>query len=192
MNTPDANPAVRYDRVKSSTRDFDEIERIYVDSFPAKERVPLDSLLSAPEGVQSDLMAVKFGEEVAGMYCVIRGDGMTFLFYLAVSGDRRDLGLGRRILEHIKEEYQSPILLNIELVPEGAPSTDIRVRRRSFYLRNGFSDTGMVLRDEQGAFNILSDSEADLEEYQRLLDSLGGEPCIIVPNARDRDSCKYP
>ncbi len=192
MNTPDANPAVRYDRVKSSTRDFDEIERIYVDSFPAKERVPLDSLLSAPEGVQSDLMAVKFGEEVTGMYCVIRGDGMTFLFYLAVSGDRRDLGLGRRILEHIKEEYQSPILLNIELVPEGAPSTDVRVRRRSFYLRNGFSDTGMVLRDEQGAFNILSDSEADLEEYQRLLDSLGGEPCIIVPIARDRDSCKYP
>ncbi len=192
MNNPDSEPMLEYRRVAAGTGDFYGIRDIYLDSFPTEERVPLDSLLSSPEGGQPDLVAVKFGEEVAGMYCVIRGDGMTFLFYLAVSGDRRDLGLGRRILEHIKEEYQSPILLNIELVPEGAPSTDVRVRRRSFYLRNGFSDTGMVLRDEQGAFNILSDSEADLEEYQRLLDSLGGEPCIIVPIARDRDSCKYP
>ena len=192
MNTPDANPAIRYERVRSGTRNYDEIERIYVDSFPAEERVPLDSLLSAPEGVQSDLMAVKIGEDVVGMCCVIRNDRLTFLFYLAVSDKCRNLGLGQTILEHVRSTYASPIFLNIELVSEDLPQTDIRVRRRSFYRRNGFSDTGMVLCDGQGEFNILSDSEADVEEYGRFLESLGWGSCAVVPNVAKQDTCKYP
>lgn len=192
MNAPDAKPALRYDRVEADTKDFHGIERIFLDSFPVEEQVPLDSLLSGPEGEQTDLVAVKIGKDVVGMYCVIRDDRITFLFYLAVSKKCRNLGLGQTILERIRSTYASPIILNIEMVSEDLPPTDVRIRRRSFYLRNGFSDTGMVLCDIQGWFNILSDSEVDLVEYRRFLDSLGRGSCAIVPNATKRDICKYP
>lgn len=168
-----------YRVIKTKGEISPELVQLYENSFPVIERVPLESLLSGPEGTCSQLVSVLDGSAVVGMYCAIYNQKMTFLFYLAVSRERRGQGIGSGILSHIKSSYPHPIILNIELTTDDMESTDDRVKRRQFYLNNDFKDSNRILHDEQGSFNILSDGLIDEPEYIRLIDSLGGEPCRI-------------
>lgn len=134
-----------------------ELMRVYEDSFPENERVQMDSLLSGYLGKKTQVVVAEKDNQLIGFYCTVSDADLTFLFYIAVTEKERSKGYGKEMLERIKNTCHSPIILNIEYVGEDMSPTDNRMRRRAFYLKNGFKDVGMVLFDEQGVFTILSD-----------------------------------
>ena len=157
---------MRYVGITEDMPGYDGVVGIYESSFPERERIPLDMLIG-DDGTVFD--AVYDDDELVGLTCVVIDEKLTFLFYLAVDERYRSKGIGGRILDDICGRYREPVILNIDLVDVPCDDCDVRMRRRSFYLGHGFRDTGRVLEDDQGSFNILCKGIYDEREYDRFL-----------------------
>lgn len=103
------------------------------------------------------------------------GQTLLYLFYLAVNPALRSKGLGRHLLSWLKEEYPDrAVVANIEPTGFDADNEEQRVRRLSFYERNGFRRLPWRLDDDSGLYDIISSgSSFDKEEYMRLITELG-------------------
>ncbi len=154
---------------------FDAVERIYLDSFPECERIPLEHLVG--EDSRGRMYAVTDSGETVGLYYTVTYPEFVFLFYLAVAAEHRGRELGGRILEGICEGAGLPVVLNVEEVSDSFGDYEVRRKRLGFYLAHGFSDTGKVLVDEQGTFNVLCRGEFDADAYLRSLNTLGRGTC---------------
>ena len=79
------------------------------------------------------------------------------LDYLAVCPQARGTGAGTAILEKIRTYYaDKKILLLIEELNPAATNIEQRVKRKRFYLRNGYIDTGIRTSSIGGNMEILS------------------------------------
>ena len=164
-------------RADSDTSVLDAALAIYGTSFPPQERIEKDELLNGYPDKDTDFSAVTLNGEVVAMYYTVSDGTMVFLYYIAVKERCRSRGIGSKVLDLIEGRHGLPIVLNIEETSEKAADHDVRNRRREFYLRNGFRDTGKILVDSQGVFNVLCTGAFDEDRYLEFLNSFGEEDC---------------
>lgn len=152
---------------------FFKVRRLYLSAFPKIERHSLRELLHASSNGGAEFL--RFSEEgqfIGLAYMIVRG-GVAFLLYLAVDEGRRNRGYGAAILDAIKKRYEGKdLVLLIESLHEKCDNPDIRIRRKGFYLRNGFRDTGLIQSSFGGEANydILNTKEKfSKEEYRYML-----------------------
>ena len=72
-----------------------------------------------------------------------------YLMYLAVEPNLRNKNYGSKILSKLKEKYQL-LFLSID-----EPNDSISIRRKNFYLKNGFYDINRVYEDTGINYEIL-------------------------------------
>lgn len=136
-------------------------EGLYLSAFPEIERHPVDELFIACDTGKCEWLIFKDGETFIGMAYMIINEDIAFLLYLAVEDSRRDKGYGARILSELANLYVGKeVILLIESLHEECDNMEIRVRRKGFYLRNGFYDTGYIQSTCDGVaiYDILSTS----------------------------------
>jgi len=131
-------------------------------------------------GKESCLMSVVRFDTLVGMYYTLSDENLLFIFYLAVSQKYRNSGIGSLIMEHICKNVEKPILLNIERVPEHTKETNEKVRRKRFYQQQGFEDTGWILTDSQGEFNVMCRGKCSGKLYLNFLNSFGESDCSLT------------
>lgn len=154
-------------------RHFIKVCRLYLTAFPKIERHTLRELFSASsEGKAEFLQFTEDGRFIGLAYMIVRGS-VAFLLYLAVDDGRRNRGYGAAMLRAIRERYEGKdVVLLIESLHEKCDNMSIRVRRKGFYLRNGFRDTGLIQRSFGGEANyeILNTSgQFSQEAYRSML-----------------------
>ncbi len=171
-------------RMQRGMPGFDEAAAIYESSFPEAERIPMDEIVGGYEGLESRFEAVYDDGTLSCIVFTVSDGSLLFLYYLATRSDLRSKGIGGRVLEEVYSRGGLPMVLNVELVDPSFDDHEIRARRRDFYLRHGFADTGRVLVDEQGSFNVLCRGEFDADRYLRFLNSFGTEDCRYLRSAR--------
>ena len=73
-----------------------------------------------------------------------------FIQYIAIDSNVRSKGYGGKVIEKIKEIYpEYRIALGIEQLNKEAKNNELRIRRKNFYLKNGFirrSQDGLIPR----------------------------------------------
>ena len=134
-------------------------EHLYLKAFPEIERHPVDELFEACDTGKCEWLTFKDGDTFIAMAYMIISDGIAFLLYLAVEDDQRNKGYGARILSELSGLYDGmEVILLIESLHEECDNMDIRIRRKGFYLRNGFQDTKFIQSTCEGAaiYDILS------------------------------------
>lgn len=108
--------------------DLDAIYKIMEESFPEDERRPYDEqralLLDSRYSIY---------EEDGGFIATWEFDEFVFVEHFAVDKNKRNSGLGGKMLKEFLELSHKPICLEVEM-----PDTEIAKRRISFYERNGF------------------------------------------------------
>ena len=154
-------------------RCFFKVRRLYLTAFPKIERHPVMELFSASANGQAEFLNfTEDGNFIGLAYMIVRGS-VAFLLYFAVDDSKRNKGYGSAILDSIRERYNGKdVVLLIESLHEDCGNMDIRIRRKGFYLRNGFHDTGFLQRSFGGEANydILSTAEHfDEEAYRYML-----------------------
>jgi len=174
-------------RIYEGSQCFDEAVAIYESSFPEAERIPVDEIIRGYDGLDCRFEAVYDDGMLSCIVFTVSDGSLLFLYYLATRADLRSKGIGGRVLETVYARGGLPMALNVELVDPSYEDHEIRARRRDFYLRHGFSDTGRVLVDEQGSFNVLCRGEFDADRYLRFLNSFGTEDCRYL---RSAGSCR--
>lgn len=119
--------------------------KIYNDAFPKEDRMPFWLMPTMAKGRATEMHVYRDGDAYCGMDYVASLDGTTFVMFLAVDGRMRSRGYGGMILDRIKSDHPDDlIIVSFEPPVEGEDGYEVRLRRKRFYLRNGFRETGYV------------------------------------------------
>jgi len=128
-------------QIDRSYKDLEEIERLYNHSFPKNERIDFERLLRMLDDDRRMYVYLE-DEKIIGMAYFFIFEDIAYLGYICVEEELRNKGYGTVILNKIKEEYQGyRIGIDIEEVKQNSTNIEERVRRRDFYIRNGFVST---------------------------------------------------
>ena len=131
----------------------EEIGQLYkkfvLPNFPKNEIKPLRSILKMfRAGCYRVAVLSDQGEPAAAAFMAARPGKLWLLDYLAVDPGLRCRGCGSTLLKAAAERYTDglPMLIETESMrsAQNAEQEKLRLRRNSFYERNGARDTGIV------------------------------------------------
>ena len=114
--------------------------------FPPEEYMPLDNQLALQDSGDIEIWALYDLTELVGFTTLRITNDMAYLFFLAFDDAFQGKGYGKEAIAKIRELYTDrAITVDFELVDEKAANNEQRIRRRNFYLKNGFYETGWGL-----------------------------------------------
>ena len=126
-----------------------KIEKLYLESFPEEERFPFWILDECSKEDNSDLLAILDDNKFIGMCYLVNCNNAYYLMYLAVEPELRNQNYGSQILMDLSKKYKT-LFLSVD-----EPIDDISIRRKNFYLRNGFYDTNRYYEDTGVNYEVL-------------------------------------
>lgn len=141
---------IKYSESKYKT----EIKQLYTHSFPKSERFPYFLLKHCSKENNVSFNVVLDDKEIIGMEYIIEYDNISYLMYFAVEENRRGKGYGSNILGDLRKKYKT-IILSIERPKKELEDNKIITKRKNFYLRNGFFETGKFIEDTGVEYEIL-------------------------------------
>lgn len=164
-------------KILPGSRDAALMDEVNLESFPPEELMSteMQTRLCA-EGVL-EVWAVYDGASFVGFTTIYPGSRLAYVFFLAVHKDARSHGYGTRILKLLHDHYDGRrIVLDIEPVDPSVPDNALRIRRKQFYLRNGFLESGYLLKYLGLSFEILyaGPGEFSLSDYKEMMDGIRG------------------
>ena len=170
-----------------------QIKEIYQTSFPKSEKFPFWILkqCNKENNVRLDAIIDHDTDKIIGMRFLISYDDITYLMYVAIDKEYRNKGFGSLVLRDlILRQADTAILLCIE-----RPSMkieDIRTRRKDFYLRNGFCETGCFIEDSGVEYEFLLSSKERViteNDLQKRYSCMTGNPLMkfIIKNTFDNN-----
>ena len=135
---------------------YAKIKTLYDSAFPKNERKEIKYLLEKGQDV-GEVYAFFDGEKFVGFTCLLNYHTICHVIYFAVAENLRDEGYGTKIIKAVCEaKKRKRVLVDIEMEEDDAPNEEQRVKRKEFYLRNGFKDTEITYRWEGDDYEILS------------------------------------
>ncbi len=149
-----------------------KFKKLYIRSFPSEERAPYFLLLNRAKKGKADMFCAISGDEFMGILYMLSDEKIAYIFYLAVNEEKRGKGIGGEILSAMKEHYSGKrIFLARERIEKSSGNFSERIKRREFYIRNGFTDyhdrfirEGIVVYAFMGIGGAVS-----REEYETLI-----------------------
>ncbi len=155
--------------------DYEKFDSLYRTAFPKEERVPVRFLMG--QNGESELIACYDGEVFCGFYSTLTFGDITHILFIAIVEELRDHGYGSALLGLIAERYKgNRIILDMEADVSDAPNYEQRVRRKAFYEKNGYVESGIEYDWRGVPYKILikngSISEAEFDAFWDNLDGV--------------------
>lgn len=136
-------PNIRLRCIAQDSPEKAVLERINEEAFPASERTAIEDLYATGGDSDLDMIGIDADGELAGFFAVRKFEKIRYLAYFAICKEKRSRGIGGRALQQLQEFYPNcQIITEFEAPDETSENAEIRLRRRAFYLRNGFCETG--------------------------------------------------
>jgi len=123
------------------------VKKIYFDSFPKKERMPFPMMVAMSRLWNTEFLSFYDQDMLCGLIYLATNRKLVFVMFFAVDKKLRSKGYGSAILREVQERYPNKkIIISIEPCDVGADDLEIRSRRKAFYLRNGYKETGYRMK----------------------------------------------
>ncbi len=122
------------------------VRKLYKNAFAPQERMPfwLMTLMAKRKDTQFDAYYAE--DSLCALAYLATVNELTFLMFLAVEQSMRSRGYGSAVLEEIERQRPgAKTLVSIERCDAPAGDTEQRLRRRRFYERNGYEQTGYLI-----------------------------------------------
>ena len=134
-------------RVKKVRLNSTDIKRIYFEAFPKKERMPFPMMVAMSKLWNTQFFSFYDGDVPCGFIYLASIGKIVFVMFFAVDKALRSKGYGSAILQDIKNKYpEKKIIVSIEPYEKDAPDIELRTRRKDFYMRNGYKETGYMMK----------------------------------------------
>lgn len=143
-------------------------------SFPPKEHLEAEELYSFGE-TDSRVYGIYTGDVFHGFFRLMVVEACVYICYFAILPESRGNGIGSAALKALLEQFDGyQIVVDFEAYNEtGAKNVQERLRRRSFYLRNGFYETGKYMFYMQTEFEVASSwKPMNVRTFQKVLDMI--------------------
>ena len=153
-------------------KDKKKAKKLMKKEFAGFWLLPQPALKVLAKRKMASYLAYYDGDHLCAVSYLIFNKHLVYLAYLAVDEKKRSQGYGTAVLKELSRFAEGrEIVLDIEAPDSSARNHKQRVRRLDFYERNGFSDSGYNLVEEDGTTLILSTKgkEFDHAAFYRLL-----------------------
>jgi hypothetical protein len=152
------------------TKDSEEIpalERINEEAIPENERNTLIDMLSTG----AEIFGIFSEQKPVGFIMYRKYKNICYLAYLAVECSLRSNGIGSEALKLFLAEHNDyKVVVEYEAPDTDCDKADINYRRKQFYLRNGFSETGWFTYYDEIEFEIgCAGSKFDINEFNGFI-----------------------
>ena len=145
------------------------IKRIYFDAFPKNERMPFFMMILMSKLWNTQFLSFYDGNIPCGFIYFAVNRKMVFIMFLAVDESLRAKGYGSAILKEIKNRYpDKKIMVSIEPCDDSAPDIEVRKRRKAFYRKNGYGETGYMIK-LSGVVQEIMITNGDFDKKEFLL-----------------------
>lgn len=135
-------------------------EHINNEAFPDYERLSTQEIFAFKKDTDTDVLGIYHGDNLEGFMMILKNDRCGYVYFLAIAKEMRSKGYGGAALQKLKEMYPDiQIILDFEEVVETADNYDQRVRRKEFYLNNGFYETGTYTLLYKERFEVVCSKE---------------------------------
>jgi Acetyltransferases len=159
-----------------------ELRKLTIDSpdIPALEEINEEAIPECERNSFSDLMntgatIIEIYEDGPVGFLVIREyKSILYLAYLAVDSSLRSKGIGRMALtELVSNNADRMIVVEYEAPNPALLENELNIRRKGFYKRNGFCETGYFTFYDDTEFEIgCAGKEFDVEMFGEFTDHL--------------------
>ena len=137
---------------------FKETHRLNMDAFPDEERLDTELLAQLSEQGRLELLGIYDNGNYIGFTVIFHSERSVYVFFLAIDPDWRSHGYGAAVLDELRKRYAGrQLVLDIEALDSAAPNYEQRLRRKNFYLRNGFRESGCFFKYCGMCFEVLYD-----------------------------------
>lgn len=134
-------------KVKKVRLNSTDIKRIYFEAFPKKERMPFPMMVAMSKLWNTQFFSFYDGDVPCGFIYLASIGKIVFVMFFAVDKALRSKGYGSAILQDIKNKYpEKKIIVSIEPYEKNAHDIELRIRRKDFYMRNGYKETGYMMK----------------------------------------------
>ena len=167
---------IQFENALKNRRCYRRVKKLYTEAFPANERPPLLLLaLKARKGA-GEILGVYDDETFVGLTILVHHADMVYVFFLAVEAAQRGAGRGASILAELAQRHTGKrLMLAIEDPDAPCDNLPLRLRRRSFYLRNGYQPTGFKLCESGVVYEMLATAPVTYGDYQQLMTAFLGD-----------------
>lgn len=150
-----------------------KLTELYQCAFPAEERRPLEPFFADRSGC-AKISSAFSDDSFCGFLCTLRWKDLLHIIYFAVEENLRGKGLGSEILQMFHRENPGVrILVDIEDPLPSSENVAQRLRRKSFYLRNGYRENEIHYRWRTVDYTILSyGGPVTNEEFDAFWDAI--------------------
>lgn len=129
-----------------SSKNKQEIKALYESLFSKQDRMPFTLMVAMSYLWNTEFLAFYDGVLCGIVYMATVGK-QSFIMFFAVEKELHSKGYGSRILGVIQSKYpNNRIILSIEPFDHNASDNEQRMRRKLFYLKNGFFETGYLMK----------------------------------------------
>ena len=151
------------------SQDIDILEEINQEAIPECERNSLRNLMDTG----ATILGI-YEEGPVGFLVIREYKNILYLAYLAVNSVLRSKGIGGKALEEIiSSNSNHMIVVEYEAPNPSAAENELNIRRKVFYKRNGFCETGYFTFYDDTEFEIgCAGMEFDVELFGEFTEYL--------------------
>lgn len=156
---------------------LNDVRALYSSAFPKKEQTPFFFLKNRSRNGRTRFWGIYENGEFIGLTYLIFYCDIVYVYYFAVAENMRGKGYGSRILKAVCRRYEGMrIILCIEPVDECTDNYSQRAARLRFYEKNGFSLSGILVRERGVDYDALCyGGNVEAEELEELMLSYVGD-----------------
>lgn len=150
---------------------------LYKRAFPPNERAPFSLIRKRAAQRRADMLIAKDSDGFTGFAYMVTYEDLVYLFYLAVDEKKRGRGNGSEIIRLLKNRYSGKrLFLAREQLDENAGNSDERIKRRGFYIRNGFEDWPVQIKEGGMVYDAMGIGKViTAREYDALIGNWSGK-----------------
>lgn len=140
-------------------------ERINAEAFPPSERMTMDDIFLFASDTNTDVLGIYDGDTPIGFTVLLKNKVCGYLYFLAIDQSLRSHGYGSAALKELLNAYAPlQLILDFEEIDPDAANYAQRLRRKQFYLRNGFHETGRYTFLREDRFEVVCSGGALLDD----------------------------
>lgn len=161
-------------KITSQFADMKQLNELALAAFPPEEYLAPSRIIELTQKFDMDFWGLYEQNQFIGFTVIARYKEMIYLFFLAITPENPSKGYGSKIISLLSENYKSyQFVVDFEMIDKSAPNNEQRVRRKEFYLRNGFKETNHFLTYFGVSYEILcKHSEFNMTLFKELMGAL--------------------
>lgn len=162
------------EHIKLDSRFWVKINELAKEAFPPEGYLAPEKLVKMAEDENFNFLVLTEDEKFIGFMAVQIYNNLSYLFFLAIASDVRSKGYGSKVIETLKEQYPNKNqVVDFEMIDETSINNQQRLKRKDFYLRNGYKETGLFLSYYGVGYEVMCMNDNFCEdEFKELMKNI--------------------